>query len=872
MRGHDCARVSDGMRGMWQYTDWAAANDHQPYQKIIYTWLGTDTGHLNYQKSDGTMASLQADAGFLLDPLSSIWLLFVTGVGMLIHIYSTGYMAHEGGYYRFFGYLNLFMFSMLTLILANNYVLMFVGWEGVGLCSYLLIGFYFHRKSASDAANKAFIVNRIGDAGFILGMFFIAWMCGSLRFIDVTGFRARARCHIAGKSLHHGGDVASFVGACGKSAQLPLYVWLPDAMEGPTPVSALIHAATMVTAGVYMVARSNALFVLAPSSMMVVAIVGAMTAIFAASIGLVQNDIKRVLAYSTVSQLGYMFLALGVGAFSAGVFHVFTHAFFKALLFLGAGSVIHAMSGEQDMRNMGGLAGKIPVTYRTMFVATSNTMLEEVVRIAPVWIGAQTDFFVPGAGIFTPQSFFGAAPFNAPPFGPGTPVEFLFLQPRSYFGQQIPSRTLPFTTGLFEGPAAATFADSTNLAFLHKLAGVYVQDQWKPTTNLTLTLGLRYESIFSRRPLPSGSTGGCTPQTMETCSHARDWPIPSGREKGDPRRIRPVYRTFRLQRRHGVVAGGVGFHLYEPADPARFANPSRSLVGLGPSGIVGVNGPVLASPAFSTFTHTGVYPRPSALLQFPLGYAPRKFPNAYAEQANFEIENEVAKGLFVTAGYQFVHALKMPSYLSINGVPSGTTASGVQAFATADPNFGFTLMASPSAFSIYHAGTLSVRKPFAHHYSILGNYTFSKSIDLATDVQLTDSPMDYLNPQLDRALGDNDVRHRLVLTMLGESPGSWNPALRNFKVAILNTLQSPRYYSVFAGFDVNGDGFPFSDRVGTLGRNTYRGDPSYTTEFVLSESFDWASALKAEASAEVFNLFNRPNVNGIDTVYGSAFS
>ena len=354
---------------VWQYTNWAPANDHKPYETILYTWLGTDTGHLNFQKSDGSPSPLQADAGFLLDPLSSIWLLFVTGVGMLIHIYSTGYMAHEGGYYRFFGYLNLFMFSMLTLILANNYVLMFVGWECVGLCSYLLIGFYFHRKSASDAANKAFIVNRIGDAGFLLGMFFIAWYMGSLRFVDVTAAARSGAFHI-GDPIITAATLLLFVGACGKSAQLPLYVWLPDAMEGQTPVSALIHAATMVTAGVYMVARSNALFVLAPKSMLVVAIVGALTAIFAASIGLVQNDIKRVLAYSTVSQLGYMFLALGVGAFSAGVFHVFTHAFFKALLFLGAGSVIHAMSGEQDMRNMGDLSGKIPVTFRTMFVAT----------------------------------------------------------------------------------------------------------------------------------------------------------------------------------------------------------------------------------------------------------------------------------------------------------------------------------------------------------------------------------------------------------------------------------------------------------------------------------------------------------------------
>src|ERR1700726_1899831 len=351
-----------------EYTHFAHGTG-RPFEKIIYTWLGSGDGHLNFVKRDGTFASFNADAGFLLDPLSSIWLLFVTGVGMLIHVYSTGYMAHEGGYYRFFGYMNLFMFSMLTLILANNFLLLFVGWEGVGLCSYLLIGFYFHRASASAAANKAFIVNRIGDAGFILGALTLAWYLGSFRFTDINTL-VRSGNFAIGDPVLTTAALLLFVGACGKSAQLPLYVWLPDAMEGPTPVSALIHAATMVTAGIYMVARSNALFVLAPTAMKTVAIVGALTAIFAASIGLVQNDIKRVLAYSTVSQLGYMFLALGGGAFSAGVFHVFTHAFFKALLFLGAGSVIHAMSGEQDMRNMGALRDRIPITYRTMFIAT----------------------------------------------------------------------------------------------------------------------------------------------------------------------------------------------------------------------------------------------------------------------------------------------------------------------------------------------------------------------------------------------------------------------------------------------------------------------------------------------------------------------
>src|SRR6516225_9515015 len=354
---------------VWQYTGYAATHNGAPFEKIVYTWLGTADNSLTYITHTVQPAPFRADAGFLLDPLSSIWLLFVTGVGMLIHIYSIGYMGHEGGYYRFFGYLNLFMFSMLTLILANNYALMFVGWEGVGLCSYLLIGFYFLRHSASTAANKAFITNRVGDAGFLLGMFTIAWYFGSLQYTHVNEM-ARSGHFAIGDPWITTACLLLFVGACGKSAQFPLHVWLPDAMEGPTPVSALIHAATMVTAGVYMVARSNALFVLAPTAMKTVAIVGALTAIFAATIGLVQNDIKRVLAYSTVSQLGYMFLALGVGAFAAGVFHVFTHAFFKALLFLGAGSVIHAMSGEQDMRNMGDLGHRIPTTYRTMFIAT----------------------------------------------------------------------------------------------------------------------------------------------------------------------------------------------------------------------------------------------------------------------------------------------------------------------------------------------------------------------------------------------------------------------------------------------------------------------------------------------------------------------
>ncbi len=335
------------------------------FSNIVYSWLPAGA----FRLADGTLAQFNANVGFQLDPLSAVMMLVVTGVGFIIHFYSIGYMAHEGGYYRFFGYMNLFMFSMLVLVLADNYLMMFVGWEGVGLCSYLLIGFYFLRQSASDAGKKAFVVNRIGDAGFLLGLMLIAVTFGTLNFRDVTE-SARSGQFFAGDPVITVICILLFVGAAGKSAQIPLYVWLPNAMEGPTPVSALIHAATMVTAGVYMVARSNALYILAPTALALVAAIGAATAIWAASIGLLQNDIKRVLAYSTVSQLGYMFLACGVGAFAAGIFHLMTHAFFKALLFLGAGSVIHTLSGEQDMRKMGALWRKAPTTAKTMLVAT----------------------------------------------------------------------------------------------------------------------------------------------------------------------------------------------------------------------------------------------------------------------------------------------------------------------------------------------------------------------------------------------------------------------------------------------------------------------------------------------------------------------
>ncbi len=329
--------------------------DERIFEKQLFSWIES--------------GSFKSAAGLQVDPLSTLMILVVTGVGFLIHIYSIGYMHEDKGYHRYFCYLNLFSFSMLLLVLSNNFLLMFIGWEAVGLCSYLLIGFWFEKKSASDAAKKAFVVNRVGDFGFALGIMLIFLTFHSIDFTEV--FSAAAQGNFAvGSFTVTIITLLLFMGATGKSAQIPLYTWLPDAMEGPTPVSALIHAATMVTAGVYMIARCNVLYMLSPVTMTVVASIGAVTALFAASVGLVQNDIKRVLAYSTVSQLGYMFVACGVGAFTGGIFHLMTHAFFKALLFLGAGSVIHALSGEHDIRKMGGLRHHIPVTYKTFLVGT----------------------------------------------------------------------------------------------------------------------------------------------------------------------------------------------------------------------------------------------------------------------------------------------------------------------------------------------------------------------------------------------------------------------------------------------------------------------------------------------------------------------
>ncbi len=368
---HTVALLGSGAAWLWGWAaviQWYLTEDiHQPYVVKAFTWI---TGG-NLTILGGREVPVDISASFQIDPLSAVMLGFVTFVGFLIHLYSVGYMHGEPDrdYARYFSYLNLFMFAMLTLITGSNLVVLFVGWEGVGLCSYLLIGFYFEKEWCAAAGMKAFIVNRIGDFGFILAIFATFMTFGTLEFSGLfSAMQADTHGHFAAAAMIIG--ILLFVGAMGKSAQLPLYVWLPDAMAGPTPVSALIHAATMVTAGVYMVARCNYFYTMSATAMLVVAVIGGVTAVFAATIGLVQNDIKKVLAYSTVSQLGYMFLAAGVGAYAVAIFHVVTHAFFKACLFLGSGSVIHACGGEQDMRKMGGLKKYMPTTYWTFLAAT----------------------------------------------------------------------------------------------------------------------------------------------------------------------------------------------------------------------------------------------------------------------------------------------------------------------------------------------------------------------------------------------------------------------------------------------------------------------------------------------------------------------
>jgi hypothetical protein len=488
----------------------------------------------------------------------------------------------------------------------------------------------------------------------------------------------------------------------------------------------------------------------------------------------------------------------------------------------------------------------------------------------PVWISADTTFFSPGAAIFTPQSFFGAGEFSGPPFGPGTPVEMLFLEPRDYFGKQIPARPAPFTGSLYGGSAASDFENATSLHFWHRLVNFYCQDQWKATPRLAVTAGLRYDfDIFPsaqdvRVNGPMNSTNYTNFQPRVGLAYAMN----GGREV-----IRTGFGLFTGPWDYSdLMVGWQGASAFTSMNNPLVPdfNKPDGVVGLGPSGVVGVANPVLASQAFRAYATTGQYPAPGLLQQFPLGFIQRKFPNAYAEQASLELETQLGAGWVLTTAYQWVHALDLPIYYSVNGLPDGTLPDGRQSFKPADPRFGFALIATPTGFSIYNAGVVSVRRSFANHYSVLANYTWSKSIDIGTDVQLTDTPQNYLDPSGDRSVGDNDVRHRATLSFIAESPDRWPSALRDFKLSMLNTLQSPHYFSILAGFNVLGDGFPFSDRTGTVGRNSYSGPSNYTSDARLQRTFHFNERFSSEASIEGFNLFNHRNVQSIDQVYGAA--
>jgi hypothetical protein len=490
------------------------------------------------------------------------------------------------------------------------------------------------------------------------------------------------------------------------------------------------------------------------------------------------------------------------------------------------------------------------------------------VEFEPIWFSAQTPYFTPGVGIFSPQSFFGAGPFSA--FGPGTAVEFLFQQTRADFGNQVPQRSLPWENGFYDGPDGPAREAADGVAFWHKLVGLYVEDQWRARPNLVLSLGVRYDLDF----LPSASDlrilGRMNPTNFANFQPRAGVAYAFRNGKGVVRSSFGVYTgsleySSLINGWHGASAFS---HMNQPLLP-EFADPENDLTGFGPAGMAGTAGPVLAGAAFSKFTHSGAYPNPGILKQFPLGFVSRKYPSNYSEQASLEVENNLGQNWYLTVGYHYLHAIHLESSNSINGVPNGFLSDGRQVFAPADPNFGFVLYATASGWSIYNAGNVSLRKEFAQHFSALANYVYGKSIDIATENQLQDEPQDYLAPQLDRAVSDNDVRHRLVLSLMGESPKTWIAPMRNFELSMLNTLQSPQYYSILAGSDVNGDGFPFNDRVGAIGRNSYRGASYYDTDIRLQRLFNLNERVTLNLSAEALNLLNRVNVQDVDQVYGA---
>ncbi len=520
----------------------------------------------------------------------------------------------------------------------------------------------------------------------------------------------------------------------------------------------------------------------------------------------------------------------------------------------------------------------------------------------PVWTSAQVPLFTPGFGVFCPDGFFGTPNiFGCRDASVTGPIEevFLFLEPREFFGQPIPARTPPFFESLFSGPAAAAFDTSTRFSYVHKLYSFYVQDQWRARPNLSLTFGVRYDVDV----LPSG------PDTKTVGPfHPTDY------NNFQPR----VAFAYSFRGGKDVLRGGVGLFTapfvysdilvswigaseftymfssnvgpFGPPLLPEFSDPTNTLIGFGASGAVGVPSICGAPTAFFNFASAGLYPAPIGPfpLQFPLGYAKKDFPHAYSEMASLELEHELGRNWYFSAGYQYIHALKLPVYDSVNGLPNpngrdingvplpcapagsiAPTPVGKETFCPADPNFGFTLYVHPVGFSIYHAGTASLRKTFANHYSILANYTYSRSIDISTTVNLPSVPENYLRHDLDRALGDNDIRHRLTVAVLGESPKEWPRVLRHFKASMLMNAQSARFFSINAGFDTNGDLFPFSDRPGTVGRNTYKGDPYFNLDMRIQRGIPFTERVRGDFSIEFFNLFNVVNVQDVSHVYGA---
>lgn len=533
--------------------------------------------------------------------------------------------------------------------------------------------------------------------------------------------------------------------------------------------------------------------------------------------------------------------------------------------------------GIPDLMSSGGFVGSVRFYREQHFQAAENltyTHGNHTIKfggeVEPIWTGTQVPLFSPGFAIFAPQTFF------LPPPNDGTPVAFLFLEPRSLFGTQIPNRDPNFENGLYAGPSEQTFNDATTVNYHHALWSLYAQDQWRARPNLSFTLGLRYDVD----QLPSGSdlkqVGGFHPTQYGNIQPRASFAYAFNGGKGV---LRGGFGIFRGPFVYSdIMVSWVGAsefsYMNQPFLP-EFSNPSQNLIGFGPSGAVG-DAPISLRSDFINFVTTGAYPPPTQLAQVPLGYAKKNFPLPFSEQGSLELEHQLGKDFYLSAGYQWLHASQLPVYSSINGEPQSgcdpLVASGCKQFFAPIPQlppFGFVLEVKPIGFSLYNAGTLSLRKAMSHHFNFLANYTYSKSIDISTTVNLPNTPENYLHPEYDRAVGDNDVRHRFTLALLTESPKEWPVIVRDFKFSVLTSLQSARWFSINAGFDTNGDLFPFSDRVGLSARNSYKGDPYYDVDFRLQREVPFTERIRGEFSVEAFNLLNRPNVEDVDHVYGA---